>query len=116
MKNTKKRWIKKDLIKKVIRINEFENKTKILLSKRNEKSKNIFDNLNIITEEESNKKLSHEIGLRTKRKEKDVEDETDITCNLNNYNNKIYKNSQDDFNIDLINKYNHDNNTIFLKL
>ena len=112
MKNTKKRWIKKDLIKKEIRINEFENKTKILLSKRNEKSKNIFDNLNIITEEESNQKLNHELGLRTKRKEKDEEDETDITCNLNNYNNKIYKNSQDDFNIDLINKYNHDNDTV----
>ena len=111
MKNTKKRWIKKDLIKKEIRINEFENKTKILLSKQNEKSKNIFDNLNIITEEESNKKLNHEIGLRTKRKEKDEEDETDITYDLSNYNNKIYKNSQDDFNIVLINKYNHDNDT-----
>ena len=111
MKNTKKRWIKKDLIKKEIRINEFENKTKILLSKQNEKSKNIFDNLNIIKEEESNKKLNHEMGLRTKGKERYEENKTDVTFDINNFNNKLYKKSQDDFDIDLINKYNPDNDT-----
>ena len=110
MKNTKKRWIKKDLIKKEIRFNEFENKTKALLSKQNEKSKNIFDNLNIIEEEEeSNKKLNHELGLRTKGKERNEEEETDITNDLNKFNNNIYKKSQDDFDIDLINKNNHVN-------
>ena len=111
MKNTKKRWIKKDLIKKEIRINEFENKTKILLSKQNEKSKNIFDNLNIIKEEESNKKLNHEMGLRTKGKERYEENKTDVTFDINNFNNKLSKKSQDDFDIDLINKYNPDNDT-----
>ena len=109
MKNTKKRWIKKDLIKKEIRFNEFENKTKALLSKQNEKSKNIFDDLNIIEEEESNKKLNHELGLRTKGKERNEEEETDITNDLNKFNNNIYKKSQDDFDIDLINKNNHVN-------
>ena len=53
--------------------------------------------------------MNHELGLRTKGKERNEEEETDITNDLNKFNNNIYKKSQDDFDIDLINKNNHVN-------
>ena len=103
IRQQRKKWIKKDSIKKEININIFENKTKALFSKQNEKSKNIFGELNIILEEESNKKFTQKIGIEhgtDHKKEKD-EDETDLNSDLIKN-----KKSQDDFNIDLGNSNN----------
>ena len=94
IRQQRKKWIKKDSIKKEININIFENKTKALFSKQNEKSKNIFGELNIILEEESNKKFTQKIGIEhgtDHKKEKD-EDETDLNSDLIKS-----KKSQDDF-------------------
>ena len=103
IRQQRKKWIKKDSIKKEININIFENKTKALFSKQNEKSKNIFGELNIILEEESNKKFTQKIGIEhgTDHKKEKEEDETDLNSDLIKS-----KKSQDDFNIDLGNSNN----------
>ena len=102
MKKKKKLWIKIDLSEKEQKNNETKEEKKIYLSKQNQKSKII--NLNIINEESTNKKTNQGLVLGNKYKGKnDDDDETDLSSDLIN-NNKIYKRSQDDFDIDLTNK------------
>ena len=102
MKKKKKLWIKRDLLDKEQKNNETKEEKKIYLSKQNQKSKII--NLNIINEESTNKKTNQGLVLGNKYKGKnDDDDETDLSSDLIN-NNKIYKRSQDDFDIDLANK------------
>ena len=102
MKKKKKCWIKIGLIKKEKKNSELENEEKIYLSKQNQKSKNILNNLKIINEEESTKKMN-EINSE----EKNEENEFDFNSHINKCT-QIYKKSQDDFNIDLMNNFGID--------
>ena len=105
MKKKKKLWIKIDLMEKDK--NDSLNEGKTYLSKPNQKSKII--ELNSIDEEDDNKKENEEIDLGTESREKNDEDETDLSSNLIKYN-QIYKKSQDDFNIELNHKNRSNNN------
>ena len=87
--------------------NDSLNEGKAYLSKPNQKSKII--ELNSIDEEDDNKKENEEIDLGTESREKNEEDETDLSSNLIKYN-QIYKKSQDDFNIELNHKNRSNNN------
>ena len=107
MKKKKKLWIKIDLLEKEKENSELQNEKKICLSKPNQKSKII--NLNSINEESSYKKGSQEYDFEAESTEKNDDDyNVNLTGNYFNYNKKIKK-SQDDFDIDLINKKSFDN-------
>ena len=107
MKKKKKLWIKIDLLEKEKENSELPNEKKICLSKPNQKSKII--NLNSINEESSYKKGSQEYDFEAESTEKNDDDyNVNLTGNYFNYNKKIKK-SQDDFDIDLINKKSFDN-------
>ena len=108
MKKKKKLWIKIDLMEKDKKNDESINEKKIYLSKQNQKSKII--NLNIINEEESNKKSDQNLVLGTESKEGNDEDETDLGSDFI-IKNQIHKKSQDDFDIDLTNKNNIENDS-----
>ena len=108
MKKKKKKWIKIGVFEKEKKNDSLENENKIYLSKQNQKSKISFNNLKIISEEEINGELDKELKLKKSPEKYKQEDEEDLK---NNYikNNQIYKKSQDDFNIDLINNFGIDN-------
>ena len=107
MKKKKKLWIKIDLLEKEKENSELPNEKKICLSKPNQKSKII--NLNSINEESSYKKGSQEYDFEAESTEKNDDDyNVNLTGNYFNYNKKIKK-SQDDFDIDLVNKKSFDN-------
>ena len=108
MKKKKKKWIKIGVFEKEKKNDSLENENKIYLSKQYQKSKISFNNLKIISEEEINGELDKELKLKKSPEENKQEDEEDLK---NNYikNNQIYKKSQDDFNIDLINNFGIDN-------
>ena len=107
MKKKKKLWIKIDLMEKEKNNNDLNNDKKIYLSKPTQKSKII--ELDPINEEENNKKENQEMNFGTDSRERNDEEETDLNSNLIKYN-QIYKKSQDDFNIDLMNKNKSKNN------
>ena len=107
MKKKKKLWIKIDLLEKEKENSELPNEKKLCLSKPNQKSKII--NLNSINEESSYKKGSQEYDFEAESTEKNDDDyNVNLTGNYFNYNKKIKK-SQDDFDIDLVNKKSFDN-------
>ena len=108
MKKKKKGWIKKTFIDKEKNKNDDNiNSNKLLIPNLNSKKNNNINlsNLNTINEEESNKKSSlKKEQILPQRKEEEKEEETDLS-ELNMFN-KIFKRSQDDFGIDLMNYSN----------
>ena len=84
MKKKKQLWIKIDLMEKEKNNNDFNNDKKIYLSKPTQKSKII--ELDPINEEENNKKENQEMDFGTDSRERNDEDETDLSSNLIKYN------------------------------
>ena len=98
IKRKKKGWIKKIFIDKEKNTNE--NNKKLNINNKNNKNKLTLSNLNIINEEESNKKT---INLNININEEVKQDESDNEFGELNMFNKMFKRSQDDFGIELIN-------------
>lgn len=109
IKTKKKGWIKKTFIDKEKSNGEKKDENKIMIDKiDNNKnscklsSKLNFTKLNIINEEESNKKLNNKNGLNNYEEEKKDDNDSENEYGEINMFNKIFKKSQDDFGINLV--------------
>ena len=120
MKKKKKGWIKKTFVdkEKKEKENEEKNDNKIVLQNKKNKNKKNVNNLNIINEEESTKKSeikNNYFSDNKKEEEKENENKNENDYSELNKFNKMFKRSQDDFDIDLLstsNVMNERNNII----
>ena len=120
MKKKKKGWIKKTFAEKEKKEkeNEEKNDNKIVLQNKKNKNKKNVNNLNVINEEESTKKSeikNNYFSDNKKEEEKENENKNENDYSELNMFNKMFKRSQDDFDIDLLstsNVMNERNNII----
>ena len=120
MKKKKKGWIKKTFVdkEKKEKENEEKNDNKIVLQNKKNKNKNKknMNNLNVINEEESTKKSEIKNNyFSDNKKEEENENKNENDYSELNMFNKMFKRSQDDFDIDLLstsNVMNERNNII----